>query len=214
MDKYYLTTPIYYANSRPHVGSAYTTIVCDVIARYKEAGGWTYLPNQPTVKSITSEQLIGHYAGLPANEYWVIVETPDQRMSRPMPFVKIVQVDDQTLGSVGEYHIWNSPYAFSYVALASDPTGNLGVAVAYARISPQAAAHESDVATMSGSPMPIQDFEAALELTYQVKLADNWSVQPDLQYIIHPGGNFAAPVNPTSAIPNALVIGTRTTLRF
>ena len=25
--KYYLTTPIYYANSRPHVGSAYTTIV-------------------------------------------------------------------------------------------------------------------------------------------------------------------------------------------
>ncbi|MGC1911646.1 MAG: class I tRNA ligase family protein, partial [Candidatus Acidiferrales bacterium] len=33
--KFYITTPIYYANSRPHVGSAYTTIVCDVIARYK-----------------------------------------------------------------------------------------------------------------------------------------------------------------------------------
>ena len=38
--KYYLTTPIYYANSRPHVGSAYTTIVCDVIARYKRMGGY------------------------------------------------------------------------------------------------------------------------------------------------------------------------------
>jgi methionyl-tRNA synthetase len=38
--KYYLTTPIYYANSRPHVGSAYTTIVCDVIARYKRMGGF------------------------------------------------------------------------------------------------------------------------------------------------------------------------------
>jgi methionyl-tRNA synthetase len=37
--KYYLTTPIYYANSRPHVGSAYTTIVCDVIARYKRMCG-------------------------------------------------------------------------------------------------------------------------------------------------------------------------------
>ena len=33
--KFYLTTPIYYANSRPHVGSAYTTIVCDVIARHR-----------------------------------------------------------------------------------------------------------------------------------------------------------------------------------
>jgi methionyl-tRNA synthetase len=38
--KFYLTTPIYYANSRPHVGSAYTTIVCDVIARYKRMGGY------------------------------------------------------------------------------------------------------------------------------------------------------------------------------
>jgi methionyl-tRNA synthetase len=40
MPKYYLTTPIYYANSRPHVGSAYTTIVCDVIARYKRMCGY------------------------------------------------------------------------------------------------------------------------------------------------------------------------------
>jgi methionyl-tRNA synthetase len=38
--KFYLTTPIYYANSRPHVGSAYTTIVCDVIARYKRMRGF------------------------------------------------------------------------------------------------------------------------------------------------------------------------------
>ena len=38
--KYYFTTPIYYANSRPHVGSAYTTIVCDVIARYKRMCGF------------------------------------------------------------------------------------------------------------------------------------------------------------------------------
>ena len=38
--KFYLTTPIYYANSRPHVGSAYTTVVCDVIARYKKMCGY------------------------------------------------------------------------------------------------------------------------------------------------------------------------------
>jgi methionyl-tRNA synthetase len=38
--KFYLTTPIYYANSRPHVGSAYTTIACDVIARYKRMCGY------------------------------------------------------------------------------------------------------------------------------------------------------------------------------
>jgi methionyl-tRNA synthetase len=35
-----LTTPIYYPNARPHVGSAYTTIVCDVLARYKRMCGY------------------------------------------------------------------------------------------------------------------------------------------------------------------------------
>jgi methionyl-tRNA synthetase len=40
MPKFYLTTPLYYANARPHVGSAYSTIVCDVIARYKRQCGY------------------------------------------------------------------------------------------------------------------------------------------------------------------------------
>ena len=31
--KFYLTTPIYYVNARPHIGHAYTTIACDSIAR-------------------------------------------------------------------------------------------------------------------------------------------------------------------------------------
>jgi len=37
--RYYLTTPIYYVNARPHLGHAYTTIVCDAIARRKRAMG-------------------------------------------------------------------------------------------------------------------------------------------------------------------------------
>lgn len=32
--KFYVTTPIYYVNSEPHVGTAYTTIAADVLARY------------------------------------------------------------------------------------------------------------------------------------------------------------------------------------
>ena len=51
---------------------------------------------------------------------------------RTKPFVKIVQVDDATLNSVGEYHIWNSAYAFSYPALNTDPSGSIGVSVAFA----------------------------------------------------------------------------------
>ena len=34
MSKYYITTPIYYVNDKPHIGHAYTTIVADVLARW------------------------------------------------------------------------------------------------------------------------------------------------------------------------------------
>jgi methionyl-tRNA synthetase len=37
---FYVTTPIYYVNGDPHVGSAYTTIAADVIARYKRTMGY------------------------------------------------------------------------------------------------------------------------------------------------------------------------------
>jgi methionyl-tRNA synthetase len=37
--RYYLTTPIYYVNARPHLGHAYSTILCDAIARRKRALG-------------------------------------------------------------------------------------------------------------------------------------------------------------------------------
>lgn len=34
-NKYYLTTPIYYVNFKPHVGTSYTTILADVTARHR-----------------------------------------------------------------------------------------------------------------------------------------------------------------------------------
>lgn len=37
---FYITTPIYYPNAMPHVGTAYTTIICDVVARYKRLTGY------------------------------------------------------------------------------------------------------------------------------------------------------------------------------
>jgi methionyl-tRNA synthetase len=39
-EKFYITTPIYYVNARPHIGHAYTTLVCDAIARRKRMLGF------------------------------------------------------------------------------------------------------------------------------------------------------------------------------
>ena len=50
------------------------------------------------------------------------------------------------------------------------------------------------------------DHEAILELTYRIEVRPGWSVQPDVQWIIHPGGS--------REWGNALVLGLRTTVEF
>ena len=42
-EKFYITTPIYYVNDKPHIGHAYTSIVADFLARYhRERGSETF----------------------------------------------------------------------------------------------------------------------------------------------------------------------------
>ena len=38
-NKAYITTPIYYVNDVPHIGHAYTTVACDVLARWNRLQG-------------------------------------------------------------------------------------------------------------------------------------------------------------------------------
>lgn len=40
---YYVTTPIYYVNDVPHIGHAYTTLACDVLARFKRLDGYNVM---------------------------------------------------------------------------------------------------------------------------------------------------------------------------
>ncbi len=40
---YYITTPIYYVNAAPHLGTAYTTVVADVQARFRRMDGYNVL---------------------------------------------------------------------------------------------------------------------------------------------------------------------------
>jgi porin len=72
-----------------------------------------------------------------------------------------------------------------------------------------------DTAFFSKSPLPIRDYELALELTYQAKILPGFCVQPDFQYIFHPGYGRVDPVNPVvGRIPHAAVFGLRTVVKF
>jgi porin len=55
-----------------------------------------------------------------------------------------------------------------------------------------------------------------LTAVYQYQIRDGWTVQPNFQYIVHPGGGVTDPLgaNPGRLLRNAIVFGMRTTLKF
>ncbi|MCS6775921.1 MAG: methionine--tRNA ligase [Chloroherpetonaceae bacterium] len=67
--KYYVTTPIYYVNGQPHVGSALTTVSCDVLVRYQRLlGRETYFVTG-TDENATKVQDAAEKAGIPTKEF-------------------------------------------------------------------------------------------------------------------------------------------------
>lgn len=101
-------------------------------------------------------------------------------------------------------------------ALPERPDDIIGIAFAYAGISGEARGADGDTGRFTGTDRPIRDFEAVLEATYKAQLAPWWILQPDLQFIFHPGGNVARPGETvgTQAMPDAVVLGLRTAVTF
>jgi porin len=100
--------------------------------------------------------------------------------------------------------------------VAGRANDTLGFAVAVARISADAQSLDEDARGFTGLDTPVRDEETAFELTYRAQVTPWWSLQPDLQFIRHPGGGIAPPGSPTGtqAIPDAVVIGLRSAIVF
>jgi porin len=128
---------------------------------------------------------------------------------------RVRQTSDQGLN--GFLRLATTPYdrnlidfyadgGFTYEGLLPGRPDDLaGFGVAYGHISTGVNA-AADV-----PPGPKRDEETTFELTYQMHVDQHWQLQPDLQYIAHPGGHAPNPADPTglSAIPNAFVLGIR-----
>jgi methionyl-tRNA synthetase len=69
MTKFYLTTPIYYVNARPHLGHTYTTIVADTIARYKQMCGYDVVLLTGTDEHGQKVERAAKAAGVKPQEY-------------------------------------------------------------------------------------------------------------------------------------------------
>ena len=61
---------------------------------------------------------------------------------------------------------------------------------------------------------PVQGAETFFEATYQAQVLPSVVIQPDIQYIINPGGGIANPNDPFQKVKNELVLGVRTNITF
>ena len=75
MKSFYVTTPIYYANSLPHLGHLYTTVVADAVARFKrQRGVETFARRLQVQERLTSEIADTLFQGLKPVGVMVVME--------------------------------------------------------------------------------------------------------------------------------------------
>ena len=96
------------------------------------------------------------------------------------------------------------------------PDDKFGIAAGYAHVSKRAQALDTDYSRYVDHAWPLRSFEGLFTAVYQFQVRDGWTVQPNFQYILHPGGGATAPAGPRPGRPlrDASVFGLRTTLKF
>lgn len=109
-------------------------------------------------------------------------------------------------------------YADAGVTLAAPFAGRdgdkLGLGVGIARISPYLRSAARALLQLGVPATVPPKFESVAELSYQAALVGPLKLQPNVQYIVHPAGGALAIQTPNGRVPNALVIGLRSSVSF
>jgi porin len=91
----------------------------------------------------------------------------------------------------------------------------VGLSVAYARLGDDARRADTDMIRVTGQAMPRRRAESIVEATYQAVVVPGFTLQPDAQLVLHPGGGIANPRDPNAGrVKNAVVLGMRATVQY
>ncbi len=83
---FYITTPIYYVNDVPHIGHAYTTLACDVLARFKRLDGYDVMFLTGTDEHGQKVEKSAEKAGMPPQEFCDKVSARFGQLAEAMKF--------------------------------------------------------------------------------------------------------------------------------
>lgn len=82
----------------------------------------------------------------------------------------------------------------------------IGLGVTHIEMSDQIQQFDRDSNLFNSTSSPVREYETTLELTYRYCVSPWWNIQPDLQWVLNPGGS--------SAVGDAFVAGLRFNIIF
>lgn len=157
--------------------------------------------------------------GIPAlhRGNWSVYAVVDQTIWRDADASHSISVFARPMAAPGDrnlidFSINSGLSATSPLAGRESDTVDIGFGVA--KVSGRASALDRDTALFTGSARPVRSSESFIELTYQLQATPWWLIQPDLQYIINPGGGIPNPLSPSARLQNEMVLGLRTNIVF
>jgi methionyl-tRNA synthetase len=117
---YYITTPIYYVNDKPHIGHAYTTIAADVIARFKRMDGFDVMFLTGTDEH---GQKVNKSAEIAGVDPQIFVDTVSQNFRDLMPILNVTPTrfirTTEAAHKKAAQDIWNRLVAAGDIYLSS-----------------------------------------------------------------------------------------------
>ena len=173
-EKYYLTTPLYYVNSKPHIGHSYTNIAADTLARYQRLSGKDVLFLTGTDEHGQKVDKAATQAGLTPQEFTDKISESFKDLWKTLnisydDFIRTTETRHiQTVQEVWKrLHAKNEIYKATYSGLYCTPCENFWL--------------ESQVLKESGEPLcpdckrPVEKIE---EDNYFLKLStyQNWLI--------------------------------------
>ncbi|MBI4713021.1 MAG: class I tRNA ligase family protein [Planctomycetes bacterium] len=136
---YYITTPLYYVNAEPHIGTAYTTVAADVLARYKRLAGYEVFfltgtdehglkiartakeaglsPKEFVDKLVPKFKQAWQQLGI-SYDYFIRTTDPSHEESVKALFRKVIDKGDIYKG---KYSGWYCPPCERYISLKDSP---------------------------------------------------------------------------------------------
>lgn len=94
------------------------------------------------------------------------------------------------------------------------PKDALGLSLIYARIGDNARRYDLDRLSFGTEFHVPRSYEATIEATYLFAVAPGWTIQPDIQYVLNPGGGAIDPTRPGQRRKGGAVFGLRSTLTY